>query len=105
MLKVLNKEIHLSKGDDASIEISLTRENQPYILEKGDKVVFSVSETKLRKELTNEGGSTVNLVLSSADTKNLNAGFYYYDLKMVYGNGTTNALIPPTIFEVMEVVE
>ena len=30
MLKVLNKEIHLSKGDDASIEISLTRENQPY---------------------------------------------------------------------------
>lgn len=105
MLKVLNKEIHLSKGDDASIEISLTRENQPYILENGDKVVFSVGETELRKELTNEGGSTVNLVLSPADTKNLNTGFYYYDLKMLYGNGTTNALIPPTIFEVMDVVE
>lgn len=102
MLIVRNDEIHISKGDDASIELTFSLNGEPYELQEGDKVVFAAKKDDtvvLTKELT-----TNNLVFAAADTANLDCGSYLYDLKMKYANGTTTALIAPSLFRIMEVV-
>lgn len=103
MLKLRNKEIHISKGDDAAIEVSLMLDGEPYTLQSGDKVIFTVG-TAISKELTNNGKTFVTLTIAANDTKNMESGFYLYDLKMKYANGTICAILPPTTFEVMDVV-
>lgn len=100
MLKIKNNEITISKGDDAVIDFSITKNGFPFSFADGDKLVFTISTpTPIVKELT-----TPTLVLASADTKDIAAGTYEYDIKMVYASGEQLALIYPTQFFIKDVL-
>lgn len=102
MLMMKDNEIFMSKGDDVAFSISLTGvDGKPYILQAGDKIIFSVS-CGLKIETGN--GDSINI--ASADTASIAAGDYKYDI--TYYNGATNAiqhLTLPQPFHLMEVVE
>lgn len=108
MLKLRNKEIHISQGDDAAISIALTQNGEPYTLQEGDEVIFRLGSSSngimLEKSLTNSGNTFVTLFLSNSDTANMNCGLYIYDLAIHYADGTQSTLVPPTLFEVMDVM-
>lgn len=110
MLKLRNKEIHISQGDDAAITIALTQNGEPYVLEEGDEVIFTMSKDVnspylIQKSITNAGGSSIILLLNKEDTSNIDSGFYLYELQIVYANGSQSKLVPPTIFEIMDVMK
>lgn len=97
MIKIKNNEITISKGDDAVIGITL----KGYTLHGGDKLVFTVgTPTPIVKEV-----ETLSIVLDAADTANVKAGTYEYDIKLVFATGEQQALIYPTQFVIKEVVE
>lgn len=54
MLIVRNDEIHISKGDDASIELTFSLNGVPYELQEGDKVVFAAKKGERQDELQSQ---------------------------------------------------
>lgn len=105
MLKIRGKEIHISRGDDAVISLNLTQNGEPYVMEEGDEIVFRTNtEPTLEKHITNVGGTSVSLILNSEETANVPFGFYLYELQINFGNGTQAMLVPPSVFEVMDVM-
>ena len=107
MLKLRNKEIHISQGDDAAISIALTQNGEPYTLQEGDEVIFTVGKdgtAAFTKRLSNAGETFVILIFDNQDTANMDFGFYQYDLVMHCADGTQTTLVPPTLFEVMDVM-
>lgn len=90
MFNVFMNEITMTKGDDASFDVSVSYNDKckPYVMQQGDVLVFTVKKTAadeaavIQKTLTE-----LRLVLASADTKELAADNYKYDLQLTFADG------------------
>lgn len=76
-MKIIDKEIHINRGDRLLIEFSIDNGEDKYSFKEGDKIKFSIYRKKeldkppvLQKEFTPTTGSTsVDIDISGEDMK------------------------------------
>ncbi len=103
--------ITVSRGDFSSLRFSLLTGTEPYCLDFGDKVCFSVKKTPNDKnslialEAENPGESFVDIILSEGMLTPLPFGEYSYDIRLRFADGHLWTPPPfPAPFVVKEVI-
>lgn len=104
MLKIINNTICLCRGDDCALRLALSKDDNAYTLQEGDKVEFATS-FGLTKTAGYAGDAFADVIFSSADTANVEAGKYIYTITLHYADGTQMALTVPQPIVIMEVAE
>lgn len=103
MFKIDGKQnVYISQGDSAVCDVSITNPEFPYEeykLQEGDSLIFTVRATPKmldsdEEPLIQKTLSGNQIVLESADTVNLEVGQYYYDVKLIFADGSINTIIP-----------
>lgn len=115
MFKITLNKIYLTKGDTARFTISLVNlpgVNQEYELSDKDDVYFIVSRSPDVVDITtidNEGSCIfykkgISIVIDPNDTKDLDEGVYYYQVRVILGeSGDLNTIIEPEEFHITPV--
>ena len=104
MLKIINNTICLCRGDDCALRLALSKDGNAYTLQEGDKVEFATS-FGFTKTAGHTGDVFADVIFSSADTANIEAGKYTYTITLHYADGTQTALTVPQPIVIMEVAE
>ena len=104
MLIINGNNIALSRGDDCALRLALSRDGNAYTLQEGDKVEFATS-FGLTKTAGYAGDVFADVIFSSTDTVNVEAGNYTYTITLHYADGTQTALTVPQPIVIMEVVD
>jgi hypothetical protein len=98
MVKVQGTNIYMTRGDTATINLSIKDDNKiEYELMEGDVVVFSV-----KKEMEDKGYVIQKtfvdktIVIEHEDTKNLDFGKYVYDIQLTFIDGKVSTIITPS---------
>lgn len=108
MLEFNGNAIYLSKGDTGSLALTITDEEQQTYDYSGDTVVFSLkrfvtdANPILQKTFTDG-----KITFESADTANLQAGEYLYDIVLTHETEDATqvcTVIKPTTFTIGPVV-
>lgn len=76
-MKIIDKEIHINRGDRLLMEFSIDNENEKYTFKDGDKIKFSIYEKKgmdkppvLQKEfIPTVGSMSVDIDISGSEMK------------------------------------
>ena len=97
----------LIRGDSAEFDIGVYigegEQEQEYTLQEGDVLSFTVKEdTETEEALLQKTGTHVSIL--PEDTADWNYGEYVYDVELKFANGTTDTIIEPTTFSVLEEV-
>ena len=104
MLKIINNTICFCRGDDCALRLALSRDGNAYTLQNGDSVEF-VTSFGFTKTAGYAGDDFADVIISSADTANIEAGKYTYTITLHYADGTQTALTVPQPMIVMEVAD
>lgn len=102
MLKIINNTICLCRGDDCALKLTLAKDGNAYTLQEGDSVEFATS-FGFRKTAGYAGDVFADVIISSTDTANVEAGKYTYTITLHYADGTQTALTVPQPIVIMEV--
>lgn len=108
MLKVSNTTIHLTRGDTARIQITLSEcDGAAYEPSEGDSIRFAATPEWgelpcIEKAIPTD---TLLLELSPADTKQLEFGEYWYDIELTRSNGDVDTFIDRAKLVIREEVE
>nr|DAN19122.1 MAG TPA: hypothetical protein [Caudoviricetes sp.] len=90
MFNVFMNDITMTKGDDASFDVSISYNDKckPYVMQQGDVLTFTVKKAVADETATIEKTLTeLKLVIAAADTQELEVGSYKYDLQMTFADG------------------
>ena len=104
MLKIINNTICLCRGDDCALRVELLKDGNAYALQEGDSVEFATS-FGFKKTAGYAGDVFADVIFSSADTVNVEAGKYIYTITLHYADGTQMALTVPQPMIIMEVAD
>ena len=105
MVKVDGRTIWMTRGDTLALQVNLTKDGETYIPVEGDNMVFSVKSKKMsyakKAFVDDEPLLTVNipydtrlLILQDDDTKNLDFGDYFYEIAIIFSDGSVDTFIP-----------
>lgn len=107
MFRTEDNAIFITRGDSATIEITVTRSNSSvYTLAEGDTLTLSVkrsvrdNEVLISKKITS--GNTITF--NPSDTQGLDFGEYRYDVQLDTKEGKVYTVIEPDSFFVCEEV-
>lgn len=111
MLKVINQDIYITRGDTAYFSITLRQpsiKKDEYVIQDEDSCVLTVRKEKKSKEnppLIEKVFTDGNIKIDPADTADLEYGEYLYDVQFTFGvSGDVNTVISPHKFIVCEEV-
>ena len=102
MLKIINNTICFCRGDDCALRLALSKDGNAYTLQEGDSIEFATS-FGLAKTAGYAGDVFADVIISSADTTNVEAGKYTYTITLHYADGTQTALTVPQPMIIMGV--
>jgi len=102
---VRGTDISMTRGDTASIQISIIQNGSAYTPVEGDVVRFALKHTNMtsgNRQFKDQTplitkvipNSTMILVLAPEDTANLDFGVYTYDIQITFFDGTVDTFIP-----------
>lgn len=95
MLEIDGNNIHLTRGDSATLFLEVTdQDGQPYTPKESDEFIFSVKNNELvvPYELTKKFNSELEITITSKESSNFNFGVYLFDIKLV-NNGVVDTFI------------
>lgn len=112
MFKITNKEIYLTRGDNARMHVSATDKitGDSYVPQDGDTVSFSLKkkvkdeEPLIFIEQTDHTETGWYITFMPEHTNKLSFGDYLYDIQLITANGWVDTIIEPTKFTVAEEV-
>ena len=93
-VKLNGTTITMTRGDTAAIEVSMTRDGDPYLPVAGDTVRFAAKHPKMTSG--NKQYKDEEPVLE--DTKSLDFGEYVYDIQITFADGTVDTFITTAPF-------
>lgn len=104
MLKIVENDIYLTRGDTAHFDVSITTTvGMTYEILPNDKLTITV-----RKSINDPSAALIktvkgvsSLCIVPDDTKDLAFGSYVYDLQLNTASGEVYTIIEPSLFEVM----
>lgn len=103
-------EINLTRGDSLYLEISATKDGEPYVPQQGDVIRFAMkqkykdddSQVKINKQVPLD---TMILEIEPEDTKHLQQNkTYVFDIELTAANGDVDTFIEGTITLTNEVI-
>lgn len=97
MIKIVDGVIYAHHGNDGAIPVTITKTNkQPYILQEGDKLKFTVRERADHESpVLLETEVTENLiVLTHEMMEQIPVGKYSCDLQLTRANGMVSTIFP-----------
>lgn len=99
-------DVTVTRGDTLHLEISLQdQDGQEYILQDGDKLVFTLKKNVNTKEIVLQKDIIANkFTISHMDTAILSYGTYVYDIQLTQSNGDVTTVIKPSKFIITEEV-
>ena len=104
MLLVQETRLILPRGDTGYIRVLKSQDDE---FSAGDKVRFVVRDKAsilINIEITEfDENGTALIYLSKEITNKLTVGLYYYDLRIIYGNGEIDTEIRKGILQVIDV--
>ena len=114
-MKFTRFEATMTRGDTEPLSIFLTKEDGKTVIPfaDGDSVFFTVKknssdediEAVLQKVVTKfELDGTAYIKIEHEDTKNIDAGNYIYDVRVVKSNGDVKTIIPTSAFHLLQEV-
>lgn len=115
MFKVTMNKVYLTKGDTARFTISLINipgVSQDYELSDSDDVYFILTRSPEVVDIATIDDENscifykkgVDVILESEDTKDLDEGTYYYQVRVILNeSGDLNTIIEPTEFYITPV--
>ena len=104
MFKIEGTTIYLTRGDSAEFNINIIGvDGNPYELQEGDLVEFTVKEDVYSSEVLIHKTGT-NVVIEPSDTSELRYGTYVYDVQVTLSDGTVDTVIPPSEFSILSEV-
>lgn len=95
MLVIEGNNIHLTRGDSATLSLEVTdQEGNPYTPKENDEFIFSVKNNELvvPYELTKKFNSDLEIFITSEESMKFNFGAYLFDIKLV-NNGVVDTFI------------
>lgn len=101
MLKIdPNNTIHLTRGDSAYFNITITDINkEPYIVKDSDVLTFTVKKsTHDRRAILTKVAVDSVIKIEPSDTDALAYATYYYDVQLKTVDGDVFTVIPPAKF-------
>lgn len=98
MVKVQGTNIYMTRGDTATINLSIKdNRKEEYELVEGDVVVFSVKrEIEDKNYVLQKAFIDKQIVIEHEDTKNLDFGKYVYDIQVTFSDGKVSTIITPS---------
>ena len=99
-------DITVTRGDTLHLEISVVdQDNQEYVLQDGDKLVFTLKKNVNTKEIILQKDIIANkLTINHTDTTLLSYSTYVYDVQLTQANGDVTTVIKPSKFIITEEV-
>lgn len=98
------------RGDTEAMTVSCTEDGVARSFVTGDKVYFTVKKTTsatekvLQKLITTFTDGKALIDITPADTKTLDAKSYFFDIQVIFSNGTVKTVLGPATFELTEEV-
>ena len=104
MLKIVDGNIYLTRGDSATLELTIKDdEGHTWTPGAGDKVIFCMKKAAINPEVLLKieavAGDT-DIVIIPDDTKDFTCGQYLYDIHVKLSGGDVYTVIADKIFEV-----
>lgn len=100
MLKVVNNEIYLTRGDTATLELTVEKDGAPYDF-SADTVLFSIKKcVEEPKPLIQKQFVDGKVSLVESDTSDLPFGQYLYDVVVSRPGGEICTVITPTVLTI-----
>lgn len=101
------QNISLTRGDSLILDITITRNGDPYTTTEGDSVRFAMkrrSSDEAPVLIKYMDIQEMRFTFNPEDTKDLNIGKYRYDIELTTSDGYVDTFIGPAIFELTEEV-
>ncbi len=105
-----NKDLWITRGDDAYLDLELRQQTFPYDIykfEDADSAVLSVRKSR-DEDVDNDNPILLQIPLEngrfhicSEDTKDMDFGNYSYDVQVTFSDGRINTVIGPNIFRIL----
>ena len=98
MVKVEGTNIYMTRGDTATINLSIKdKDKNEYELGEGDVVVFSAKrEVEDKNYVIQKTFVDKEIVIESEDTKLLPFGEYVYDVQLTFVDGKVATVVTPS---------
>lgn len=94
MVKVTDNNIYITRGNTATINITLTEDGKPYTLREGDKLILSVKRRYPFNDMVLEKTTTTgSFEFAVIDTYELAFGVYDYDITFYGVDGSVDTVI------------
>lgn len=101
--------ITLTRGDSFAADIGIVQPNgDPYIPSEGDQIRFAMKRNVKDEEvliLKDIPIDTLRLVLDPEDTKDLDFGYYVYDIQLTKSTGEVDTFITKSTLVLTEEVD
>lgn len=99
MVEIKNGNIFLTRGDTLTLEISLTTDGSPYLIQLGDTFYLTIrkSDETVILEQTQTGSATFSI--GTDDTDDIPLGKYLYSITVIFESGDRATPIANKIFE------
>lgn len=94
MVKVTDNNIYITRGNTATINITLTEDGEPYTMREGDKLILSVKRRYPFNDMVLEKITTTgSFEFAVIDTYELALGVYDYDITFYGVDGLVDTVI------------
>jgi hypothetical protein len=104
MLKIEDGNIYLTRGDSATLEVTIKDdEGNDWSPSAGDKVIFSMKRAAINPEpiLTIEAApGDTDIIIAPANTVDLTCGIYIYDIHVKLAGGDVYTVIADKSIEI-----
>ena len=106
MLRVINNDIHLTKGDTGYIALTIKNsKGNKYIVRDGDTLTLTVKKNLTNAEVIKKQVNANEVIsILPSDTQDLNVGRYKYDIQLNTSLGEVFTVIPLRAFYIEEEV-
>ena len=105
-----NKDLWITRGDDAYLDLELRQQTFPYDIyefDSSDSAVLSVRKSR-DEDVDNDNPILLQIPfengrfhIRSEDTKDMDFGNYSYDVQVTFSDGRINTVIGPNIFRIL----
>lgn len=94
MLIISDNNVSLSRGNTAIIDVNILKDDEPYTLQEGESIVFSLKRScEFNNVVLSKESETQSFIFSPSDTAPLGLGVYDYSITYFGNNGEIDTFI------------
>lgn len=106
MLRTVNNDIYMTRGDTAELKLSITDSTgAPYMVKPEDSILFTIKKSTDDKDvIIQKAVKEGKITIKPEETRTLPYGTYVYDVELRRADDFISTVITPHIFKLCEEV-